>query len=148
VSDQNVADNFPTANVPPKPGRLCHPSTIIGASRATSCVQSDPIPNLPVALLLQSLARFGNAVRPRPDGNWKGVSNELDRLTHHIGEARSKTGTFTRPNSSLRCCQIFSRYPRFGAVPLSHFASFDHRRRPEFLDGPFRLAHNLCGGFV
>ena len=70
-----------------------------------------------------------------PGGSWKRLSDELDRLTHHIGEARSKTWVFKRLNRSFQRCRdlLVSCYQRFEVLPLSHSANFDHRRRPEAL---------------
>ena len=35
------------------------------------------------------------------------VSDELDRLAHHIGKACSKTRVFKRPNRSFERCEVF-----------------------------------------
>jgi len=50
-----------------------------------------------------------NGVR---SGGGEHVANELDGLTHHIGEARSKTRMFERPNGSSQRCQVFRCHPR------------------------------------
>jgi hypothetical protein len=89
MSDQNVADNFPTVNVPPKPGRLCHPSTIIGASRATSCVQS--------------CNRTPYRIYPSPSccNPWRALETPFDRGRTEIGR--------TSPMSSIGLPTILVR---------------------------------------
>jgi hypothetical protein len=45
-------------------------------------------------------------------GSGKGAANELDRLTHQIGEARGETRMFKQSNGCSQRCQIFWRHGR------------------------------------
>ena len=78
----------------------------------------------PQRYLERCLKSFGGGGRNGvPGGSWKGVSDEFDGLTHHIGKACSKTRVFKRLNSSCQggrsllvsCCQ---RFDAFGAQPF------------------------------
>src|ERR1700730_15569416 len=52
--------------------------------------------------------RGRNSVR---SGSGEHVSNKFDGLTHHIGEARSKTPMFQRLNGSSQRCQVVKSNP-------------------------------------
>jgi hypothetical protein len=55
------------------------------------------------AYLERCLKSFGGGGRDGvPGWSWKGISDEFDGLTHHIGKARSKTRMFKRLNSSCQ----------------------------------------------
>ena len=53
--------------------------------------------------------RGRNSVR---SGSGEHISNKFDGLTHHIGEARSKTRMFQRLNGSSQRCQVFRCHAR------------------------------------
>jgi hypothetical protein len=54
------------------------------------------------------LKRFGGGGRnDAPGGIWEHLSDQLDRLAHHIGKACSKTRVFKRPNRSFERCEVF-----------------------------------------
>jgi hypothetical protein len=82
------------------------------------------------------LKSFGGGVRNSLSGrSWKGVADEFDGFTRHIGEARSKTRVFKGLNSSFQGGRIFWCHAGKASTlfVLSHSASFDQRRRPEAL---------------
>jgi hypothetical protein len=54
------------------------------------------------------LKRFGGGGRnDAPGGSWEYLSNQLDRLAHHIGKACSKARVFKRPNRSFERREVF-----------------------------------------
>jgi hypothetical protein len=62
----------------------------------------------PQSHLERCLKRFGGGGRnDAPGGSWEHVSDQLDRLAHHIGKACSKTRVFKRPNRSFERCEVF-----------------------------------------
>lgn len=79
----------------------------------------------PQRYLEGQLKRFGssggNGVR---SGSGEHVSNEFDRLTHHIGEARSQTRMFKQLNGSSQRrkvfqCHAFKFNPQRAAPPVA-----------------------------
>jgi hypothetical protein len=86
--------------------------------------------------LERCLKRFGGGGRnDAPGGIWEHISDELDRLAHHIGKACSKPRVFKGPNRSFESCEVFWCHAINASKCWRHSysARFDHCRLSEAL---------------